>query len=159
MIKFVSQRPVLRFPPLSYMYVLDMSILPLSVILWLDFGTVPTVWYFLFTSGAGTACLGFWRGSIFSLQCSICICTSLFAPLSFSSFGHCFVCPSIYGSFGIINLFLQRKCINLYSAFTLYERIYRLCHTREELDLPQVSDYFICMKSLRARNKRCKQEG
>lgn len=33
MIKFVSQRPVLRFPPLSYMYVLDMSILPLSVIL------------------------------------------------------------------------------------------------------------------------------
>jgi hypothetical protein len=168
MIKFVSQRPVLGFPPLSYMYVLDMSILPLSVILWLDFGTVPTVWYFLFTSGAGTACLGFCRGSVFSLQCSICI--SLFAPLSFSSFGHCIVCllaivlsvlrftASDY-SFGIINLFLQRQCINLYSAFTLYERIYRLCHTREELDLPQVSDYFICMKSLRARNKRCKQEG
>jgi hypothetical protein len=94
MIKFVSQRPVLGFPPLSYMYVLDMSILPLSVILWLDFGTVPTVWYFLFTSGAGTACLGFCRGSIFSLQCSICI--SLFAPLSFSSFGHCIVCPSVF---------------------------------------------------------------
>jgi len=34
----------------SYMYicVLGLSILPLSMIIRLDFGTVPTVWYFFF---------------------------------------------------------------------------------------------------------------